>query len=147
MILFLLDIVMYQLLVGVCVFDFMCLLFGLVVMCYLVDFGVEVIKIEDFSFGDYVCDMMCIFVDCVVECLSLFFCLFNCGKIEMWFDLKCVEDCDVFIEFVCYVDVFIESFCFGVMVCFGVGWDMLCVVNFVFVMCFISGYGQDGLFV
>lgn len=44
------------LLVGVKVFDFLCVLVGLWCVMVLVDFGVEVIKVEYLVCGDDMCD-------------------------------------------------------------------------------------------
>lgn len=126
---------------GLLIVDLMCVLVGLFCMMLLVDYGVCVIKVEWLLIGDDVCVYGLWYGGKFV-----YFVLFNCGKESIVFDLKDLFDCCVFDVLFEKVDVVIENFWFGMMVCIGYDWDMLYVCFLCLIYGSVLGFGYIGLF-
>lgn len=99
----------FGLLVGIKVFELGMLIVGFFCLCMLVEFGVEVIKIEVFGDGDFLC-YWCVFKDGIL----LWWLVQVCNKKSIILNMKdeCVQE--IVCQLVLDVDVIIENYCFGV---------------------------------
>ena len=130
---------MYSILKGIKMLDLSRLLPGALSSMILADMGVEVLKVEDTSEGDYMRWM-----SPMVNKLSAYFILTNRNKKSMKLNLKSPQGKEIFLRLIKHYDVILESFRPGVMDRLGIGYEMLKKENPGLVYCAISGYGQDG---
>lgn len=124
---------------GVRVLDFTRLLPGPLATQHLVDYGAEVIKIEDTGAGDYARTLGPMGGDS-----SYLYQLVNRGKKSLRLDLKQAKGKALLRRLVEGADILVEGFRPGVMNRLGFGYDALAEVNPRLVYCSISGYGQTG---
>jgi crotonobetainyl-CoA:carnitine CoA-transferase CaiB-like acyl-CoA transferase len=111
---------------------------------HLVDYGADVIKIEDTGAGDY----MRSFPPTVVlngdKPVNAAFEAVNRGKRSIALDLKSSEGREVLFRLVDRADALIEGFRPGVLDRLSIGWAALHARNPRLVLCSLSGYGQQG---
>ena len=132
---------------GIRVLDLTRLLPGGFCSQMLVDFGAEVIKVEDTGAGDYIRYAPPLYeseADPAEATASGLYLSLNRGKRSIRLDLKSDEGRDAFYRLVPTVDVVLEGFRPGVAEKLGVDYATLSGKNPGLVFCSISGYGQDG---
>lgn len=132
---------------GIRVLDLTRLLPGGFCSQMLVDFGAEVIKVEDTGPGDYIRYAPPLYeseADPAEATASGLYLSLNRGKRSIRLDLKSDEGRDAFYRLVPTVDVVLEGFRPGVAEKLGVDYATLSGKNPGLVFCSISGYGQDG---
>lgn len=131
-------------LAGLTIIDMTRLLPGPAATMHLVDYGADVIKVEDTAAGDY----MRVFPPMMAlgdgRQINAAFEAVNRGKRSIALNLKSNLGREVLLRLVDRADALIEQFRPGVMQRLGVGWDVLHARNPRLVMCSLSGYGQDG---
>jgi crotonobetainyl-CoA:carnitine CoA-transferase CaiB-like acyl-CoA transferase len=120
---------------GIRVLDLTRLLPGAVATKWLVDFGAEVIKIEQPGVGDY-----------ARSSHTGVFESTNSGKKSVEIDLKDAAGKAAFLKLAATADVVIEGFRPDVMDRLGVGFGALCETNPKLIYVALSGYGPDGDF-
>ena len=131
---------------GLTILDMTRLLPGPAATMHLVDFGADVIKIEDTGAGDY----MRAFPPTVarpggaMSAVNPAFEAINRGKRSIAVDLKSDQGREVFWRLIDRADALIEGFRPGVLGRLGLGWDALHQRNPRLVLCSLSGYGQTG---
>ncbi len=129
---------------GLTIIDMTRLLPGPAATMHLVDFGAEVIKVEDTGAGDY----MRSFAPTVAlergKTVNPAFEAVNRGKRSIAVDLKSDEGREVLLRLVDRADALIEGFRPGVIERLGLGWEQLHARNPRLVLCSLSGYGQTG---
>ncbi|MCB0829609.1 MAG: CoA transferase, partial [Solirubrobacterales bacterium] len=132
---------------GIRVLDLTRLLPGGFCSQMLVDFGAEVIKVEDTGPGDYIRYAPPLYESeadpAEATAYGLYLSL-NRGKRSIRLDLKSDEGRDAFYRLVPTADVVLEGFRPGVAEKLGVDYATLSGKNPGLVFCSISGYGQDG---
>lgn len=106
------------------VFDFIRVFVGLYCIMMLVDFGVDVIKIEMLRKGDDIRGF-----GFFVNGESLYYVNINRNKKGIILNFKLEEGKNIFLEMVKYVDVVVENYRLGVMEKLGLGYDELVKVN------------------
>ncbi|MCB8915958.1 MAG: CoA transferase [Thermoleophilales bacterium] len=132
---------------GIRVLDLTRLLPGGFCSQMLVDFGAEVIKVEDTGAGDYIRYAPPLYeseADPAEATASGLYLSLNRGKRSIRLDLKSDEGRDAFYRLVPTADVVLEGFRPGVAEKLGVDYATLSGKNPGLVFCSISGYGQDG---
>jgi crotonobetainyl-CoA:carnitine CoA-transferase CaiB-like acyl-CoA transferase len=117
------------------VLDLTRLLPGAVATQQLVDWGAEVIKIEQPVVGDYARTMN-----------PAVFARTNSGKKSIAIDLKDAQGREALLRLAVNADVLIEGFRPGVMKRLGLGYDDLHAVNKRLIYVSLTGYGQTGPF-
>ncbi len=128
---------------GLTIIDMTRLLPGPAATMHLVDFGADVIKIEDTGAGDY----MRSFPPTVAlngSNVNAAFEAVNRGKRSIAIDLKSDEGREVLLRLVDRADALIEGFRPGVLDRLSLGWATLHARNPRLVLCSLSGYGQHG---
>ncbi len=128
---------------GLTIIDMTRLLPGPAATMHLVDFGADVIKIEDTGVGDY----MRHFPPTVAlgdRTVNAAFEAVNRGKRSLAVDLKTVQGREVLLRLVDRADALIEGFRPGVLGRLSLGWKVLHARNPRLVLCSLSGYGQTG---
>ena len=129
---------------GLTIIDMTRLLPGPAATMHLVDFGADVIKIEDTGVGDY----MRSFPPTVAlnggKLVNAAFEAVNRGKRSIAIDLKSDEGREVLLRLVDRADAMIEGFRPGVLDRLSLGWATLHARNPRLVLCSLSGYGQHG---
>ncbi|MCB0862717.1 MAG: CoA transferase, partial [Solirubrobacterales bacterium] len=131
---------------GIRVLDLTRLLPGGFCSQMLVDFGAEVIKVEDTGAGDYIRYAPPLYeseADPAEATASGLYLSLNRGKRSIRLDLKSDEGRDAFYRLVPTADVVLEGFRPGVAEKLGVDYATLSGKNPGLVFCSISGYGQD----
>jgi crotonobetainyl-CoA:carnitine CoA-transferase CaiB-like acyl-CoA transferase len=118
---------------GIVVLDLTRLLPGAVATQQLVDWGAEVIKIEEPRAGDYAREMN-----------PAVFARTNRGKKSVAIDLKHPDGRANFIQLARHADVIVEGNRPGVMARLGLGYEDLCGVNPRLIYVSLTGYGQAG---
>lgn len=124
---------------GVKVIDLSRLLPGPFASQVMVDFGAEVIKVEDLGSGDYLRAL-----PPQVEGRGVMFYPINRGKKSVGLDLKSPEGQEVFRRLIEGADVLVEGFRPGVMDRLGLGYESLKLINPRLIYCALTGYGQSG---
>jgi crotonobetainyl-CoA:carnitine CoA-transferase CaiB-like acyl-CoA transferase len=129
---------------GLTIIDMTRLLPGPAATMHLVDFGADVIKVEDTGVGDY----MRSFPPTVAlnggKPVNAAFEAVNRGKRSIAIDLKSEEGREVLLRLVDRADALIEGFRPGVLARLSLGWETLHARNPRLVLCSLSGYGQSG---
>jgi crotonobetainyl-CoA:carnitine CoA-transferase CaiB-like acyl-CoA transferase len=125
---------------GVKVLDLTRLLPGAVATQWLVDFGAEVIKIEQPGVGDYARNS---FIDGAPNPI---FEVTNRGKKSIEIDLKDARGRESFVKLASTADVVIEGFRPDVTDRLGVGFEVLRQVNPRLIYVALTGYGAEGKF-
>ena len=129
---------------GLTIIDMTRLLPGPAATMHLVDFGADVIKIEDTGAGDY----MRSFPPTVAlnggKPVNAAFEAVNRGKRSIAIDLKSEEGREVLLRLVDRADALIEGFRPGVLARLSLDWETLHARNPRLVLCSLSGYGQSG---
>jgi crotonobetainyl-CoA:carnitine CoA-transferase CaiB-like acyl-CoA transferase len=120
---------------GIVVLDLTRLLPGAVATQQLVDWGAEVIKIEQPGTGDYARTMN-----------PAVFARTNSGKKSVAIDLKDPKGREALLALARQADVLIEGFRPGVMTRLGLSFEELHVVNKRLIYVSLTGYGQEGPF-
>jgi alpha-methylacyl-CoA racemase len=110
----------------------------------LVDYGADVLKVEDTGMGDYVRWAPPYYEGAEDSAKSSLFLALNRGKRSICIDLKQEQGREVLLRLVREYDVLLESFRPGVLDRLGVGYERMREENPGLVYCAISGYGQDG---
>lgn len=123
---------------GITVLDLTRLLPGAVATQWLVDFGAEVIKIEQPGIGDYARQN---FIDGTENAI---FGLTNRGKKSVEIDLKDPAGKEAFLKLVTTADIAIEGFRPDVMDRLGLGYEALRERNPRLIYVALTGYGVDG---
>jgi crotonobetainyl-CoA:carnitine CoA-transferase CaiB-like acyl-CoA transferase len=118
---------------GICVLDLTRLLPGAVATQQLVDWGAEVIKIEQPGAGDYARDMS-----------PAVFAQTNSGKKSVSVDLKHLRGREILLSMVKGADILVEGFRPGVMARLGLSYPELCALNERLIYVSLTGYGQNG---
>jgi len=134
-------------LAGITVIDMTRLLPGPAATMHLVDFGADVIKIEDTGAGDYMRNFpptIAVDGDGFSGDVNPAFKAVNRGKRSIAVDLKSEDGREVLWRLVDRADALIEGFRPGVVARLGFGWDALHQRNPKLVLCSLSGYGQHG---
>jgi len=131
-------------LAGLRVLDLTRLLPGPAATMHLVDYGADVIKIEDTGEGDYMRDFAPTVRNAAGNDVNPSFETVNRGKRSIAIDLKQPRGRELLLQLVDSADALIESFRPGVLARLGLDWDTLHARNPKLVLCSISGYGQDG---
>ena len=126
---------------GITVLDLTRLLPGAVATQWLVDFGAQVIKIEQPGIGDGARNS---FAKAGAE--NPIFALTNRGKKSAEIDLKDPAGKAAFLKLAAAADVVIEGFRPDVMDRLGVGWDALQALNPRLIYAALTGYGREGKF-
>ena len=129
---------------GLRVIDLTRLLPGPLATHQLVEWGAEVLKIEDPASGDGTRHMLLSPGDRAHDSESGLFRHLNDGKQLMRLDLREAAGRQALLDLVRGADALIEGFRPGVMDRLGVGWSVLREINPKLVMCAITGYGQQG---
>jgi len=129
---------------GLRILDLSRLLPGPLATRRLVDWGAEVLKIEDPEAGDGTRHMLLSHDDRIGDRESGLFRHLNDGKRLLRLDLRTSEGRRELLALVRDADALVEGFRPGVMERLGVGWDVLHTANPRLVMCAITGYGQHG---
>ena len=129
---------------GLVIIDMTRLLPGPAATMHLVDYGADVIKVEDTGAGDY----MRHFPPTVAlegnKKVNAAFEAVNRGKRSIAIDLKSAEGREVLLRLVDRADALIEGFRPGVLDRLSLSWAMLHARNPRLVLCSLSGYGQYG---
>ena len=128
-------------LTGIRILDLSRLLPGPFASQILLDFGAEVIKVEDTAQGDYLRASLPL-----VDNLGTFFWSINRGKKSIKLDLKSPAGRGIFKRLVAGADVVLDGFRPGVMDRLGVGYTVLKEINPRLVYCSLTGYGSSGPF-
>lgn len=127
---------------GLKIIDFSWVFGGFYCFQVLVDYGVEVIKLEFFG-GDEICGWGLFFEGDMV----FYFKGVNCNKKGIVVDLVMVEGIELLLCLLEDVDVLLENFKFGILVCWGIGYEeVFCQCFLWLVYCVVLGFGVDGLF-
>lgn len=126
-------------LTGIRILDLTRLLPGPLGSQVLVDFGAEVIKIEDTQAGDYIRWQP----PMIGEYSALFYSL-NRGKKSVKLNLKEEKGKEIFRRLVKEADVLLEGFRPGVMDKLGLGYEELKKINPRLIYCAVTGYGYTG---
>ncbi|MGH6610610.1 MAG: CaiB/BaiF CoA transferase family protein, partial [Burkholderiaceae bacterium] len=129
---------------GLTIIDMTRLLPGPAATMHLVDFGADVIKVEDTAAGDYMRSFPPTTRLGDGRQVNAAFEAANRGKRSIALDLKSDEGREVLLRLVDRADALIEQFRPGVMQRLGIGWGVLHARNPRVVMCSLSGYGQSG---
>lgn len=124
---------------GVVVLDLTRLLPGAAATQLLVNFGADVIKVEEPAHGDYARQMPPFVGDD-----GAFFVVTNYGKRSVAIDLKDARGRDAFLRLAERADVLVEGFRPGIMGNLGLGYEELRRRNEGLVYAAITGYGQSG---
>jgi crotonobetainyl-CoA:carnitine CoA-transferase CaiB-like acyl-CoA transferase len=125
---------------GIVVLDLSRLLPGAVATQWLVNFGAEVIKIEQPGVGDYARQAFGGSEE------NPLFEETNRGKKSVEIDLKDPGGKEAFLRLVARADVLIEGFRPGVMDRLGLGYDVLRGINPRLIYASLTGYGREGKF-
>ena len=128
---------------GLTVIDMTRLLPGPAATMHLVDFGADVIKVEDTGAGDYMRGFPPV-VKSGNRAVNAAFEAVNRGKRSIALNLKSDEGREVLMRLVDRADALIEGFRPGVLDRLGLGWKVLHARNARLVLCSLSGYGQTG---
>jgi alpha-methylacyl-CoA racemase len=120
---------------GILVLDLTRLLPGAVATQQLVDWGAEVVKIEQPGAGDYARAMN-----------PTVFARTNSGKKSVVIDLKQARGRDALLALARNADVLIEGFRPGVMARLGLGYEQVRAANPRLIYASLTGYGQDGAY-
>ncbi|MEP6608725.1 MAG: CaiB/BaiF CoA-transferase family protein [Burkholderiaceae bacterium] len=131
-------------LTGFTVIDLTRLLPGPATTMHLVDFGADVIKVEDTTAGDYMRGFPPTIAVNGNEAINPAFEAVNRGKRSVAVDLKSEQGRQVLLRLVDRADALIEGFRPGVLARLSLGWDVLHERNPRLVLCSLSGYGQVG---
>ncbi|MEW6776090.1 MAG: CaiB/BaiF CoA-transferase family protein [Bdellovibrionota bacterium] len=131
---------MSKLLSGIKVLDLSRLLPGPYCTLLLSDLGADVIKVEDFSGGDYAR----LSPPLAPDGQSAFYHFLNRGKRSMKLNLKKPEGVELLKRLVKSADILVESFRPNVMDKLGVGYSVLAKENPKLIYCSITGYGWTG---
>ena len=131
-------------LAGLTILDMTRLLPGPAATMHLVDFGADVIKVEDTGAGDYMRHFPPTVALSSGKKGNPAFEAINRGKRSIAVDLKSESGRDVFLRLVDRADALIEGFRPGVLDRLGLGWKTLNARNPRLVLCSLSGYGQNG---
>ena len=118
---------------GIRILDLTRLLPGAVATQQLVDWGADVIKIEQPGLGDYARTMS-----------SAVFARTNSGKKSVSLDLKHQRGREMLLALAADADMLVEGFRPGVMARLGLGYPELCARNEELIYVSLTGYGQDG---
>ena len=129
---------------GLVIIDMTRLLPGPAATMHMVDYGADVIKVEDTGVGDY----MRHFPPTVAldgnKNVNAAFEAVNRGKRSIAIDLKSAEGREILLRLVDSADALIEGFRPGVLDRLSLGWAALHARNPRLVLCSLSGYGQYG---
>jgi crotonobetainyl-CoA:carnitine CoA-transferase CaiB-like acyl-CoA transferase len=131
-------------LAGLKIIDLTRLLPGPLATRQLLDWGAEVVKVEEPVGGDGTRHMLLSAADRAGDRESGLFRHLNDGKTPCRVDLRAPQGRDALIELVRGADALVEGFRPGVMDRLGLGWSVLRDINPRLVMCAITGYGQSG---
>ena len=131
-------------LAGLTIIDMTRLLPGPATTMHLVDFGADVIKVEDTGAGDYMRSFPPTVAINGGRTVNAAFEAVNRGKSSIAVDLKSEEGREVFLRLVDRADALIEGFRPGVLDRLALGWETLRARNSRLVLCSLSGYGQTG---
>lgn len=129
---------------GLTIVDMTRLLPGPAATMHLVDFGADVIKIEDTGAGDYMRNFPPTIARDGALPVNAAFEAVNRGKRSIAVDLKSDEGREVLLRIVDRADALIEGFRPGVLDRLSLGWQALHARNPRLVLCSLSGYGQNG---
>ena len=129
---------------GLTIIDMTRLLPGPAATMHLVDFGADVIKIEDTGAGDYMRGFPPTVALDGGKTVNAAFEAVNRGKRSIAVDLKSEEGREVLLRLVDRADALIEGFRPGVLDRLSLGWPTLHARNPRLVLCSLSGYGQTG---
>ncbi len=131
-------------LAGLTIIDMTRLLPGPAATMHLVDFGADVIKVEDTGAGDYMRGFPPTAGVNGGRAVNAAFEAVNRGKRSIAIDLKSSEGREILLRLVDRADALIEGFRPGVLDRLALGWDALHARNPRLVLCSLSGYGQTG---
>jgi alpha-methylacyl-CoA racemase len=129
---------------GLTIIDMTRLLPGPAATMHLVDFGADVIKVEDTGAGDYMRSFPPTVALSGGKTVNAAFEAVNRGKRSIAIDLKSDEGREVLLRLVDRADALIEGFRPGVLERLSLGWEALHARNPRLVLCSLSGYGQNG---
>ena len=129
---------------GLTIIDMTRLLPGPAATMHLVDFGADVIKVEDTGAGDYMRNFPPTVALNGGKTVNAAFEAVNRGKRSIAIDLKSEEGREVLLRLVDRADALIEGFRPGVLARLSLGWETLHARNPRLVLCSLSGYGQSG---
>ena len=129
---------------GVTIIDMTRLLPGPAATMHFVDFGADVIKVEDTGVGDYMRNFPPTIALNGDKTVNAAFEAVNRGKRSIAIDLKSAEGREVLLRLVDRADALIEGFRPGVLDRLSLGWATLHARNPRLVLCSLSGYGQHG---
>lgn len=133
-------------LAGLRVLDLTRLLPGPLATRQLVEWGAEVVKIEDPDGGDGTRHMLLSPGDRAHDVTSGLFRHLNDGKQCLRLDLRTAEGREQLLALVRQADALVEGFRPGVMARLGLSWEVLKAQNPRLVVCAITGYGQQGTY-
>jgi alpha-methylacyl-CoA racemase len=133
-------------LAGLRVLDLTRLLPGPLAARHLVEWGAQVVKVDDPGSGDPARHMLRSGADHRAGLDSAFYRDLNAGKQERRIDLRADAGRAELLALVDESDALLEGFRPGVMARLGLGWDVLHARNPRLVMASITGYGQHGRF-
>jgi len=131
---------------GLLVLDLTRLLPGPLAARHLVEWGAQVLKVDDPGSGDPARHMLRSGADRKAGLDSAFYRDLNHGKEERRIDLRSEAGREELLALVDEADALLEGFRPGVMARLGLGWDVLHARNPKLVMASITGYGQRGPF-
>ncbi|MEW6703236.1 MAG: CaiB/BaiF CoA-transferase family protein [Pseudomonadota bacterium] len=131
-------------LAGLKIVDLTRLLPGPLATRHLVQWGAEVLKVEDPGEGDGTRHMLLSAADRAGDRESGLFQHLNDGKTLLRIDLRSEAGRQQLLQMVRDADALVEGFRPGVMDRLGLGWQVLHEANPRLVMCAITGYGQRG---
>ncbi|MGZ9058750.1 MAG: CoA transferase, partial [Burkholderiaceae bacterium] len=129
---------------GLTIIDMTRLLPGPAATMHLVDYGADVIKVEDTGAGDYMRGFPPTVALDGNKTVNAAFEAVNRGKRSIAIDLKSGEGREVLFRLVDRADALIEGFRPGVLDRLSLGWAALHARNPRLVLCSLSGYGQQG---
>jgi len=129
---------------GLTIIDMTRLLPGPAATMHFVDFGADVIKVEDTSAGDYMRNFPPTVALEGSKTVNAAFEAVNRGKRSIAIDLKSDQGREVLLRLVDRADALIEGFRPGVLDRLSLGWATLHARNPRLVLCSLSGYGQHG---
>jgi crotonobetainyl-CoA:carnitine CoA-transferase CaiB-like acyl-CoA transferase len=129
---------------GLRIVDLTRLLPGPLATRQLVQWGAEVLKVEDPRDGDGTRHMLLSAEDRAADSEAGLFRHLNLGKQLHRIDLRTPEGREQLLAMVRGADALVEGFRPGVMDRLGLGWNVLREANPRLVMCAITGYGQTG---
>ncbi len=129
---------------GLTFIDMTRLLPGPAATMHLVDFGADVVKVEDTGAGDYMRSFPPTVTVHGGRSVNAAFEAVNRGKRSIAVNLKSDEGREILLRLVDRADALIEGFRPGVLDRLGLGWEILHARNARLVMCSLSGYGQTG---